>query len=352
MRRPRIKPLKDRNPVAVGIVGLLLSALVALIAYNADALPVIGGGTGYTAEFSEAAGLREGDEVRVAGVKVGSVTGISLDGDRVLVGFRVKDAWIGDASTVAIAIKTLLGSKYLALDPLGTGAQDPGERIPLARTTSPLDVTKAFEGLGDTLGELDTEKIAESFQVISETFRDTPPEVSAALQGLSDLSRTVSSRDTEIAELLAAGEQISGALAGQNGNIEALISDGNLLLAEIGERRTAIHALLTGSQELGRELAGVVEDNNEQIGPTLDALDRVTGVLEENQQQLDQALALAGPYYRLMGNALGTGRWFDSYICGVVPPEYLPDGARPKTGCAPPDTRGSDTSGSNPGGGS
>jgi phospholipid/cholesterol/gamma-HCH transport system substrate-binding protein len=342
--RPRFlwerKALKDRNPLVVGLIGLTLTALLAFTAYHAESLPVIGGGTTYTAEFSEAAGLREGDEVRVAGVKVGSVTGISLDGDRVKVSFRVKDAWVGDASTVAIAIKTLLGSKYLALDPLGTKPQQPGDRIPLARTTAPLDVTKAFEGLGTTLGEMDTEKIAESFEVISETFKDTPPEVTAALEGLSALSRTVSTRDTEIAELLAATEQISGVLAGQNDNIETLIKDGNLLLAEIGKRRNAINALLTGSQELGRELAGVVADNTEQIGPTLDALDRVTTVLQDNQDQLDATLALAGPYYRLLGNALGSGRWFDAYICGVVPLEYLPEGMGPKAGCIPPDTRG------------
>ncbi len=148
-----IKPIRHRNPVAVGIVGLLLLALIGFGAYRADSLPFIGGGgTTYSADFTESAGLGEGDEVRIAGVKVGKVTGVSLDGAKVKVTFKVKDAWIGNASTVGIAIKTLLGEKYLAVDPLGDSPQDPDERITASRTTSPYDVTQAFNGLGETIG--------------------------------------------------------------------------------------------------------------------------------------------------------------------------------------------------------
>ncbi|NED01552.1 MCE family protein, partial [Streptomyces sp. SID6648] len=78
-------------------------------------------GTTYSADFSEAAGLDTGDEVRIAGVKVGRVTGVALDGAKVKVTFEVEDAWVGDRTTAAIAIKTVLGDKYLALDPLGAG---------------------------------------------------------------------------------------------------------------------------------------------------------------------------------------------------------------------------------------
>ena len=75
VRRFRLKPMKERNPVAVSLVGLLVLALIGVAAYNADSLPFIGGGTTYSADFSESAGLRDGDEVRIAGVKVGEVNG-------------------------------------------------------------------------------------------------------------------------------------------------------------------------------------------------------------------------------------------------------------------------------------
>jgi phospholipid/cholesterol/gamma-HCH transport system substrate-binding protein len=338
--RPLFRPLRERNPVAVGAVGLLVLALLALVAYNASALPVIGGGTAYSAAFTEAAGLRPGNEVRVAGVKVGKVTGVSLDGDEVEVGFTVRHTWIGDASTAAIGIKTLLGEKYLAVDPLGSRPQDPGKRIPKSRTTSPYDVTQAFDGLGRTLGSIDTRQLATSFRTISDTFKNTPSSVRSAADGLSSLSQTISSRDAELARLLTGAKQLTQTLAGQNSRFQSLISDGDLLLGEVQKRRDAIHSLLTGTQDLGIQLSGLVADNDRQLGPTLDALDRVTDVLLANQSSLDQALALAGPYYRLVGNTLGNGRWFDSYLCGLLPRSYLPAGTPPAQGCQPPKATG------------
>ncbi|MFJ6410027.1 MCE family protein [Streptomyces hydrogenans] len=332
----RIKPVKERNPIAVALVGLVLLGLLAALAYNVERLPLVGGGTSYSADFSEAAGLDSGDEVRIAGVKVGEVTGVTLDGPKVKVTFEVGDAWVGDRSTAAIAIKTLLGEKYLALDPLGSARQDPGTRIPLSRTTSPYDVTQAFQDLSGTIDDIDTARLAESFRTISDTFKDSPPHVRSAADGLSELSRTVSERDTELARLLKNSDRFTKTLKNKKSSFEVLLEDGGSLLGELQKRRDAIRALLKGSRALGTELSGLVDDNDRQLGPTLKALGRVTGVLEKNSGQLDKTLALVGPYYRLVGNTLGTGRWFDSYLCGVVPRDYLPAGSQPATGCMPP----------------
>jgi phospholipid/cholesterol/gamma-HCH transport system substrate-binding protein len=334
--RFRIRPVQERNPVAVALVGLIVLALLGIAAYRADALPFVGGGTGYTADFTEAAGLDEGDEVRIAGVKVGEVTAVALAGAKVRVSFKVEDAWIGDSSTAAIAIKTLLGEKFLAVDPLGTRAQDPAEPIPTSRTTSPFDVTQALNGLGETIGKIDTAKLADSFDAINDTFKDSPPNVRSAATGLAALSKSVSKRDAQLAELLKGSRQLARTLDGKKSSFETLLEDGNLLLGEIQARRDAIHALLTGTTSLGTQLSGLVEDNQRQLKPTLDALGKVTAVLLKNRTKLDRTLALAGPYYRLVGNTLGNGRWFDTYVCGLVPKNYLPAGTPPTTGCMPP----------------
>ncbi|MFD4319509.1 MCE family protein [Streptomyces sp. NPDC058548] len=334
--RPRRGPVKERNPVAVAVAGLLFLALVAALAFNLERLPLVGDDTTYSADFSEAAGLDAGDEVRIAGVKVGKVTEVSLDGAKVKVTFEVGDAWVGDRSTAAIAIKTLLGEKYLALDPLGSDRQDPGTRIPQSRTTSPYDVTQAFEDLSGTVDAIDTAQLAKSFETISDTFKNSPPHVRNAATGLSELSKSVSKRDTELARLLANGRTFTQTLENKKSSFETLIEDGGSLLGELQKRRDAIRALLKGSRALGTELSGVVGDNDRQLGPTLKALSRVTGVLERNSGQLDRTLALIGPYYRLVGNTLGSGRWFDAYLCGVVPRTYLPETSQPTTGCLPP----------------
>ncbi|MCF3169797.1 MCE family protein [Streptomyces californicus] len=336
----RITPVRERNPVAVAVVGLLVLALVGLAAWRADSLPFVESGTSYSADFTESAGLEDGDEVRIAGVKVGEVTGVSLDGSKVRVDFRVKEAWIGDSSTVGIAIKTLLGEKYLAVDPLGNAPQDPGARITASRTTSPYDVTQAFNGLGETIGEIDTAQLAKSFDTISATFKDSPPHVRSAADGLSALSRTVSQRDAQLATLLSSSKKLTKTLDGKKSSFETLLEDGNLLLGEIRARRDSIHRLLTGTRDLGTQLAGLVRDNDKQLGPTLDSLSRVTAVLVKNRKSLDKVLATAGSYSRLVGNTLGSGRWFDNYVCGVVPKNYLPAGTPPATGCMPPRQQG------------
>ncbi|WP_119727795.1 MCE family protein [Thermomonospora amylolytica] len=339
-----MKPITERNPVPIAVIGLVLLLVLGLVAYRADDLPVIGGGTTYTAHFNEAAGLNTSSEVRVAGVKVGEVTKVELDRGKVKVSFRVKDVWIGDASHAAIAIQTLLGDKYLAITPLGGAAQDPDRTIPVERTDEPYDVTQAFQELGRTTGQLDTAKVAESLRVISATFKDTPADVRRALDGMTALSKTISSRDDRLARLLQGSDRLTGTLADQSGQFEALLRDGNLLLEELRLRREAIHRLLVATRALSRELVGLVRDAEDDLRPMLRSLDRVTQILVDNQRNLDKALATVGPYYRVVNNAVGNGRWTDGYLCGLITPELLKDtpydGNTPPEGCMPPKAGG------------
>ncbi len=334
-RRISITPVRERNPITVAVAGLAIVALIVLLTYFSSSLPIIGGGTGYTAYFAEAAGLQAGNEVRIAGVTVGQVTGVSLDGAKVAVTFRVKGAWIGNRTTAAIEIKTVLGDKYLALDPLGNGQQDPSQPIPLLRTKSPYDVTQAFSGVGQQISQINTGQLAQSLQTLSAAFATTPPYVRNALRGLASLSSSVASRDATVTSLLAGARKVTGTLAGEDARFQALLGDGNLLLAELKERQQAIHAMLVDTQALAVQLSGLVNDDQSRLGPALQALNQVTSVLQANQASLQRALALAGPYYRLLGNTIGTGRWFDVYLCGLVPRSYAP-GNTPAHGCQPP----------------
>jgi phospholipid/cholesterol/gamma-HCH transport system substrate-binding protein len=336
MKLPAAKPLSERNPIIVAIVGLALLAVIGLVTFDSANLPIIGGGTVYTAYFAEAAGLQPGNEVRIAGVIVGQVTGVSLAGNKVAVSFKVKNAWVGNDSIAAIKIKTLLGDKFLALDSIGAQAQNPAQPIPLSRTTSPYDVTQAFQGFGQEVTQINTTQLAQSLETLSAAFATTPPYVRSALSGLASVSHAVASRDAQVTRLLASAKNVTGTLASESATFAKLLGDGNLLLAELQQRQAAIHSLLTGTQALATQLSGLVNDNQAKLTPALRALDQVTTILVQNQANLTKALALAGPYYRLLGNALGNGRWFDAYLCGLLPKSYLPPGTPPATGCQPP----------------
>jgi phospholipid/cholesterol/gamma-HCH transport system substrate-binding protein len=325
-----MRSFRSRNPIPIGITGLVVLGLAFTVAMFSDDLPIIGGGTTYSAEFSEAAGLVPDDEVRIAGVKVGKVSDVDLEGDRVVVTFKVKDAWVGDRSSAAIKIKTVLGQKYLALEPDGREVLDPADRIPRERTTAPYDVLEAFRGLAETTNRIDTAQLAQSFEVIANTFADTPDDVRGALNGLQALSKTVSSRDDQLAQLLDNTKQISQTLADRDREVVKLLRDGNLLLEEVGRRRDAISTLLTGTQTLATELKGLVDDNNKQLKPVLTSLDQLTDMLARNQEALGQGIKNMAPFVRLFNNAVGNGRWFDNYICGLLPP---PIGTVNQEGC-------------------
>lgn len=327
-----MKSFRERSPFLLGVIGTVVLVAIGLTTFYAEDLPVIGGGTTYEAEFSEAAGIEVDNEVRVAGIKVGKVTDVDLAEDRVLVSFRVKDTWIGDQTSAEIKVKTLLGRKFLSLHPVGRQDQDPDEPIPLDRTVTPYDVTEAFEDLSDTVDAIDTDQLAESFRTMSDTFEDSPDHVHAALDGLSALSTTIASRDDQVAELLENTRDVSSILADSSEEFDQLIDDGNLLLTELDHRRDDIHALLTGTRDLAEELSGLVADNQEQLGPALEELDTVTDVLERQADNLDRSFELASPYFRVVNNIVGNGRWIDSYICGLVPENRDP--------CTPPNPSG------------
>lgn len=304
----------ERNLVVVAVAGLTFLVLIFAFTFRADSLPIIGGGKTYTAKFAEAGGLKSGNEVRIAGIKVGKVSGLSLDGKVVSVKFRVKGVDLGDQTTAAVKVKTMLGQKYLAIDPLGRKKLD--GPIPLARTTTPYDVNAAFSDLATNIEEIDTEKMEESFEVLADVFKDTPESVRTMVAGLTDLSRTISSRDEELAGLLESTNKVSGTLKDRNAEFEKLINDGSSLLGELEKRREAVNKMLKGTSKLSVELSGLVADNEKQLKPALEKLDRVSAILNRNQDNLDAALKKIGPYYRMLASATGNGRWIDSYICG------------------------------------
>jgi phospholipid/cholesterol/gamma-HCH transport system substrate-binding protein len=331
-----MKSFNERNPVTIAVVGLVVAVLAVLAAFYWKQLPFVNSSNGYHADFTEAAGLRKGDDVRVAGVSVGTVSGVSLEGTHVRVEFDVDSTWIGDQSTAAIKIKTLLGQKYLAIDPLGTKALDPGTAIPLGRTSAPYDVTTALEGLGGQFGGIDSAQLARSFRAVADAFRNTPGVVRASLDGLSRLSQTIASRDDALALLVRNTRRITQVLADDDPQVRALVRDGNLLLRELQGRSAAITALLNGTTALSRQLTGLVRDNDATIGPALAQLSRVTTILKRNQGNLDNALRLIGPYYNLLNDAVGNGPWLDVYLCGLFNAQGAPElSSVAQRNCAP-----------------
>ena len=313
-------PFREQNKTVIGAVGLTLIILLLAMAFSADKLPIIGGGKVYEAAFSEAAGLQPNDEVRVAGVKVGKVTGVDLDGDRVLVHFRVKNAKFGKNSRADIRIKTVLGRKFLMLTPDGPGQLGTKDVIPLTRTSSPYDISAAFQGLASTVDQIDTSQLEKSFATLAATFQDTPDEVRTSLTGLSRLSRTIASRDDQLKLLLERSRTVTAVLSQRDEDLTSFMSEASLILTEIRARREAIHQLLVTTVTLSEQLIALTRENRATLTPALERLHNVVQVLKDNQANIDKAIPRLASFTRIFANNLGNGRWFDTLVQNLTSP--------------------------------
>jgi phospholipid/cholesterol/gamma-HCH transport system substrate-binding protein len=257
----------------------------------------------------------------------------------VRVRFRVKNAWVGNESTVSIKIKTVLGRKYLAIDSVGPAKQDPHQLI--TRTTVPgdYDIVPVFSKLTQTSNEIDSDQLAASFRTIADAFRDTPDTVRQTLTGLQRLSTTIAARDAALRSLLTEAKKVTDVLADRSAQIVQLLKDGSLLFDELNLRRQAIQTLFVNTSNLAQQLSGLVADNTDQLQPALDQVNKVLAILQRNRDNLDHGLALLAPFVRLFANTLGNGRWFDNYICNLnlVGLLYVttpsPPGSTTDTGC-------------------
>jgi phospholipid/cholesterol/gamma-HCH transport system substrate-binding protein len=312
-------PFRERNPIPIGIASMLGMALLFFGVLNVGHLPGLSHDTTYAARFPEAAGLEPQNEVRVAGVRSGTVESVTLKGKEVEVLFRLDDGIrLGRDSRANIKLKTLLGVKFLDVQPQGEGRLDEGDVIPLARTSVPFQVYDAFNKLTDSVNEIDVGQLSEAFKTLTETFRDSGGNSRAALEGLERISRTISSRDSELRRLLAGTRTVTAALSARDVELTRLLGDADLVLQLVQRRRQVISSLLANTARLSAELTDLVRDNRAQLTPLLNNLHSVVEVLRSNIDNLDRSIELLGPFARYGANATGNGRWLDVYAENLV----------------------------------
>lgn len=320
-------PFRERNPVKIGAASIAFLILLVLVAFKADSLPLIGGGDTYYASFSDSSGLKPNDEVRIAGVRVGKVDSVELDGDHVRVKFKIKtDSKFGTDTGAQIKVKTLLGSMFLALTPAGSGQLKEGSTIPLSRTSSAYDVVDAFSGLAERAQDINLDQLKTSLNTLAQATANTPDDLKSTLKGLSALSANVAKRDDQVNTLLTNLRKVSGVLADRNADIVGLMKDGDVLLRALVARRDAVHTLLVSTSRLSTELTALVQQSRADLKPALSNLTGVVDVLKKNQSNLDDSLRLLAPFYRVFTNTLGTGPWFDTWISNLPPAPALGGG--------------------------
>ncbi len=157
---------------------------------------------------------------------------------------------------------------------------------------------------------------------------------------MTALSRSINARDQALSDLLGRAQNVTKILADRGDRINALLVDGNQLLGELEQRRTAIGQLIVYINALSQQLSGLVADNEAQLKPALDKLNSVLDLLQRNRDNLTAALEGLGPFSAALGEQVGSGPYFNAYVVNassetlqplvdaLVWPQHLPESLR------------------------
>jgi phospholipid/cholesterol/gamma-HCH transport system substrate-binding protein len=317
-----MKSFAERNPVVVGVVGVTLTGVLALVALNYNNLPFVNSQKQYSAYFSEAGGLAPGSDVQVSGYEVGNVSSVSLEGSHVLVKFKLDSSVrLGDRTEAAVKTKSLLGTRTLELVPRGDG--DLSGPIPVDRTTPPYQLTDALGDLATTVDQLDTGKLSQSLDTVAQTFANTPPDLQVAVQGLARFSQSLNDRDAHLRNLLANANKVTKVLAERSDDVVTLITQTNALLAQLRAESGALDAVSGNLSHLSRQLSGFVAENREQLRPSVDKLNGVLTIVANRKERLQDAIKRLNAYAMSLGESVSSGPFFTAYIANLLPGQFL-----------------------------
>ena len=215
----------------------------------------------YYAQFSDTGGINTGDKVRIAGVDVGRVRSMKIDGDKVVIGYSLGGTQIGTDSRASIRTDTILGRRNIEIEPRGTKPLRANGILPLGQTTTPYQIYDAFFDVTKAASGWDTQTVKRSLNVLSETIDQTYPHLSAALDGVARFSDTIGKRDDQIKQLLANANKIAGVLGNRSEQVNQLLVNAQSLLAAINERSYAVSMLLERVSSFSEQVKGFIDDN-------------------------------------------------------------------------------------------
>ncbi|CAN5600772.1 MCE family protein [soil metagenome] len=315
---------RGSNLVRPGLIGLILIALVITVGLQPEKLISWATSIRYHALFAEAGGLTVGNEVRMSGMNIGSVTDVALQGAKVAVTFTVEGkVHLGSESTAHIRTGTLLGQRILTVESAGSGSLHSADVIPMSRTSSPYSLTEAVSDLTTNTAGTDTESLNNSLDNLSATIDQISPQLGPTFDGLTQLSRSLNSRNDTLRELLKGAGQVSGVLGKRSQQLNTLILNANDLIGMLNDRRQAIVSLLSSVSAVAKELSGLVADNEKELAPALAKLNSVTAMLENNRDNIAKILPGLAKYEVTQGETVANGYYYTAYQPNLSPAQIL-----------------------------
>lgn len=302
---------RERSPIPIGIASLIGITIGLLFAFYFKKIPFFANNYDLKAEFADAAGLTPENEIRVAGIKVGKVALVELRKDRVIVTMEIeKGVNIPKRAEAAISLKTILGTKFIAIDATGSGPFfREGDTIPLRQTSIPFEIYQAANSGVELLADIDAKLLNDGFEALADLTNDPNRNLARALEGSAEVTGALASQREALEALVARGEEVVAALDESSPDIQRLLTDADTVLNLLARRRATVKSLLENTNRLMGSLGDLLRDNRSDIDTILKDLHAVLLIVDAKLGDLEQAIRLLGPTTESFGRVVWRGRW-------------------------------------------
>lgn len=300
------------------VVTLAALALLAMAIRNSAFTAT----TSYQALFTDATGVSRGDEVRLAGVRVGSVDGVELDGDRLArVTFSVdRSVPLTTATWAKLRYRDLIGQRYLALVPERIGAPAlPAEAvIGVERTRPALDLTVLFNGFRPLFAALTPDQVNRLSYELIRVFQGEGGTIRALLTHLASVTGTLADRDALIGSLIDNLNQVLATFDQRAPRLAELVTNLQSLVSGLSQDRRAIGSALAGFDRLTGSLDGLLTQARPSLSADITHLAALTGTLDQgdNKAIVDDLLRRMPGKFQTLSSIVSRGGWAEAYLCG------------------------------------
>lgn len=311
--------LRVRRPGIIGLVGI---GLVLALFAGASALPQVTyllRTSSYSVELEESGGLTVGNPVYVAGVPAGKVDRIVLDGPVVRADFRVeRRVQLGERTTAAVKLRTVLGKMYLEVKPNGTGELEDAT-IPLAQSSVPFSIDAIARAAYESTDGLDFDQLGQLTQLTVDSLPEDSAVMRDAITTLNATAALINDSGDQIEQVLVLARDVGRTVDAQQANFDSLLVHGATILQTLADRHQMLIRLSQGLETVAAQLDELLEDRPGLVSNLVS----VTQTLAEQAANLEAIIEKGAPTFRKVADVTGHGPWVDVNTPTTIIPDNL-----------------------------
>ncbi len=299
---------------------VVVAVLAGVVVVNTLTDPIDHATDDYHAVFIDAAGLINGSDITIAGVRVGTVSGVRLENGLATVDFDLReDQRIPADARAVIRYADQLGARAVAIvpGPGGVGDLPPGSTIPVERTAPALDMTSLFNGVKPLFNAIDPKEVNKLAGELVAVFQGESGTIASLLRHVVSVTATINGKDQVIGQVLDNLTAVLSTINSHRDDLEALL-DG---LATLTDNVAASREQIAAALDSGAQLAGTLSDLLGDLTPTLTrdvrSVDALAQTLLRNADGIDAALAAAPGFFADLNRAGDYGSWINMYVCNL-----------------------------------